>query len=53
MKKTYQNPEMKIVKIQTHHLMAGSEKLGIGGSFGGDNSKIQSRGAAFWDDEDE
>ena len=51
MKKTYQNPEMKLVKIQMQQIIAAS--VGIGDKYDG-TSTIQSRRfGGVWDDDDE
>ena len=52
MKKTYINPTMTIVKIQTHHqMLAGSEPR-----YGGTTTKTSgnlSREGSFWEDDEE
>lgn len=52
MKKTYINPTMKVVTIQSAQILAGSE-IGKGGDYGG--AQIQTRRARFstWEDEEE
>lgn len=55
MKKTYQNPEMKIVNVQTTQLMAGSPD-GFNSTKGTtkvSGSAALGRGGSYWDDEDE
>ena len=50
MKKIYQNPEIKIVTVQTTPIMAGSP------AYGGSTTETSgnlSRGGSFWDDEDD
>ena len=51
MKKTYINPSMVVVKIQTTQLMAGSE-LGIGAA-GSANDAESRYGRNFFDDDEE
>lgn len=51
MKKTYQNPEIKIVKVQTAQIMAASP--GYGGSTNETEGNLSRRGGSLWDDEDE
>ena len=61
MKKTYQNPEIKIVKVQMAHMIAaspGSNPEGFSGALGtnevggsGDQGLSRSQGS-LWDDED-
>ena len=60
MKKTYQNPEIKIVKVQIAQLMAGSNPEGFNGGLGGDSEGgngdegLSRRfGGSLWDDDDE
>ncbi|MBQ9671264.1 MAG: hypothetical protein IJV34_00240 [Prevotella sp.] len=59
MKKTYQNPEMKIVKVQMAQMIAVSNPEGFNGGLGGDgdggsgDEGLSRRGGgSFWDDED-
>ena len=54
MKKIYQTPEMKIVKIETTHIMAGSEYLEITEETTNDASGAEGRSSwgNLWDDED-
>ena len=52
MKKTYQNPEIKVVKVQMAQMIAASTDVTLGGSYGG--GEIQSRrNGSLWDDDDE
>ena len=56
MKKIYQNPEIKIVKVQTAQLLAGSNPEGFDGNLGGEGGNGDeglSRGGDFFDDEGE
>ena len=48
MKKTYKNPEIKIVSLQTAKLIAASTTM-YGENATGPG---MSRGSAFWDDEE-
>lgn len=50
MKKTYQNPEMKIVKVQTAQMIASS--LGLQGEAKGNTMLSRQRDTA-WEDDDE
>lgn len=55
MKKTYQNPETKIVKVQTAKMIAASDfNQALGGEgTGGDGGKALSRrGGSVWDDDE-
>ena len=50
MKKIYQNPEIKVVNIQTSHMMAGSP------DYGGQTSETSgnlAKGGMFWSDDPE
>ena len=50
MKKTYQIPEMKIVKVQTAQMVAAS--LGVQGDAEGSTMLSRQRGS-LWDDDDD
>ncbi|MBQ8657348.1 MAG: hypothetical protein IJ527_09930 [Prevotella sp.] len=52
MKKQYINPEIEVVNIETHALMAGSP--GAGGEFGG-GGVLSREGDVnpYWDEEDD
>lgn len=57
MKKTYSNPTLKVVQIQTQHLMAGSETMSIKGTANNtdlllDKSSDGTDAAGIWDDEE-
>ena len=55
MKKTYMNPEMVIVKIQTAQMLAaspGNQTLDKGAPSVSSSDEIGSRGFFDWDDED-
>ena len=57
MKKTYQNPETKIVKVQVAQMIAASNPEGFNGGLGGDGdggdgSDGLSRGGSFFDDDE-
>ncbi len=50
MKKIYQNPEIKVVNIQTSHMMAGSP------GYGGQTTQTSgnfAKGGMFWSDEED
>lgn len=50
MKKIYQNPEIKVVNIQTSHMMAGSP------GYGGQTTQTSgnfAKGGMFWSDDEE
>jgi len=54
MKKTYQNPELKIVKIQSAKIIAASLQLGIGDTVTSANG-AEARGhrESVWDDDED
>ena len=52
MKKIYQNPEMKVIKIQTAKMLAASQ-LGIGDSVGSASGAEARRYDPLWDDEED
>lgn len=49
MKKIYQNPEIKVVNIQTSHMMVGSP--GYGGTTN-QTSGNYAKGGMFWSDDE-
>ena len=53
MKKIYQNPEIKIVKVQTAQMIAASEQRGFGDSVESASGADSRRGGSLWDDEDD
>ena len=53
MKKTYNNPAMTIVKIQSQHLLAGSEQVGVKGNYNSGTVTIASREFDFGFDDEE
>ncbi len=53
MKKTYQNPEIKIVKIETTQMIAASEQMGFGTSVTTATSADSRQSYDFWYDEEE
>ena len=57
MKKTYQNPEMKIVKVQMTQMIATSNPDGFVGTLGSNggngNDALGRRGGSLWDDDEE
>lgn len=52
MKKTYQNPTIKIVKIQTVNMIAESP-MRIGSEYQSGDAVLSRRGGSSWDDEEE
>ena len=53
MKKTYINPAMEIVKVQSLQLLAGSETLSTKGNYGdGNGITLSGRQSDFDDDEE-
>lgn len=54
MKKTYINPNVKVVKINTSkHILAGSEQMGMRGDYESGTVTIGSRRKSVWDDDEE
>ena len=56
MKKIYQNPETKIVKVQTAKMIAVSgfnQDLGGEGTGGAGGNALSRRGGSVWDDDDD
>ena len=56
MKKTYQYPEIKIVKVQTAKMIAASTQFGINSSdpaLENESTIASRRGDSFWDDEED
>lgn len=56
MKKIYQNPEIKIVKVQTAKMIADSTRMGINSSdpaLDNESSVASRRGGSFWDDDED
>lgn len=54
MKKIYQNPELKVVKIKTAQLLAGSPlQLGIGDKVNSADGAESRRFGSFLDDEED
>ena len=51
MKKTYQNPEMKIVKIQVSQMIAASP--GYGGTTDKTSGNASRRFGGVWDDDED
>ena len=51
MKKTYQNPEMEVIKVQTQQLLEASAGFGPGTKDGGNAASRHRHNV--WDDEDE
>ena len=49
MKKTYQIPEMKVVKIHTQQMIA----MSYGGTTNEKSGNLSRRGGSLWDDDDE
>ena len=51
MKKIYQNPEIKVIKVQLAQMI--TESLGVGNAYDG-TKQIESRGSSsVWDDDEE
>lgn len=53
MKKTYQNPSTKVVRIEMHRMIATSQTVGFGGPVGTAEGADSRRGHDYWDDDDE
>jgi hypothetical protein len=56
MKKIYINPTTNVVKVNVaHHMMTGSETMGINGNYNSDNVTIGSRRGrnTYWEDDEE
>ena len=53
MKKTYINPEMKIVVLNTTCHMLAESDMGMKGDYNSETVTMGSKGGAFWDDDDE
>ncbi len=51
MKKTYQIPTTKVVKVELQKMIAASETIGVGGSYSG--GSIESRRGDVWDEDEE
>ena len=51
MKKIYQNPEIKVVNIQTSHMMVGSP--GYGGQTTQTSGNLAKGGSMLWSDDSE
>ncbi len=52
MKKTYINPAMQVIKIETQQMLAASDPNVSLGSGSVDAGSVESRSNDFWDDED-
>jgi len=52
MKKTYQNPETTVVRIEAPHILAGSEKLKIGDSVTDASGAETRRNYNVWGDDE-
>ena len=52
MKKIYQNPEIKIVKVQTAQMIAASDQRGFGDDVDTASGAESRRFGGLWDDED-
>lgn len=53
MKKTYINPEIKVIVLSTTcHMLAGSD-MNMRGDYDSKNVTIGSRGGGLWDDDEE
>ena len=50
MKKTYQNPAIVVVNIQTMNMIA--ESIGVGSTYKSGDDVLSRRGDSSWDDEE-
>ena len=54
MKKTYQNPEIKIFKVQTAQMIAASDKRGFGDSVDtASGAESRCLGGSYWDEDED
>lgn len=53
MKKIYQNPETRVIRLVVAHMIAGSYTMGIGDSVNSASGAESRRGGYSWDDEEE
>ena len=53
MKKIYQSPELKVVKIQSCQMIAASEYIQIGSRYDGSTTIESRRGGDNWDEDEE
>ena len=51
MKKTYQIPTTKVIRIAVQHLMTGSEQIGFGENFSTASGADSREGGSFFDDD--
>ena len=54
MKKTYINPDIKVMKIEVARMMAASTELGVSGTNYNGTTSVESRSfGSIWDDDEE
>ena len=54
MKKTYQNPETNVLRVELYQMIAASELRGFGADVDdASGAESRRRGSSDWDDEDE
>lgn len=54
MKKTYINPDIKVVMINTsNHVLTGSQNMGYQGDYASEEVIIGSRRGTIWDDDED
>ena len=51
MKKTYMQPSVEVVKVQTETMIAASDSLGLGGQYSGGEIQSKERGTRNSDDD--
>lgn len=52
MKKTYKNPEVKVVSLNTATQLLTQSRVNVGSEYNGTNV-LSRRGGSSWDDDDE
>lgn len=53
MKKTYQNPSTKVVRVELHRMIAASKTIGFGEAVGSATGAESRRGHDYWEDDEE
>lgn len=54
MKKTYINPQIKVIKIEAARMIAASTELGVSSTnYNGTTTVESRRGNSLWDDDEE
>lgn len=53
MKKTYKNPELKVVALKTSIQLLTQSNVAVGQEYGGTTILSREQGDSFWDDEEE